>query len=154
MIKADVKFEKWRDPFFDDNSDWPKHSNENEELLNSADIDNSELDDDLGGDGEIELHGRPTPFLKTSMGPLSLTEYTQPCKVFNFWVGHTNVNLTRKICETIEKVDGVEILTVFTRYRFRVGVGKMFKDGTVVRDIRKAILNEVRLSNENRFPVL
>ena len=74
------------------------------------------------------------------MGLIPYNEYTASSKIFNFWIGHTNFNLSKKIANIIEKTDGVETLDVFTRYRFRIGIGKVFED----RDVMKNIENNVK----------
>ena len=70
-----------------------------------------------------------------------VTEKIPSGKIFNFWVGHTNFDITRNIQQVISSVTGVEILDVFTRYRFRIAVAKAFKDRNVMNDISKAISN-------------
>ena len=52
---------------------------------------------------------------------------------FDCWVAHTNFNLTEKIKNQLDGVDGVEMLKVFSRYRFLIGIGRMF-DFTEVRE--------------------
>ena len=54
---------------------------------------------------------------------------------FDCWVAHTNFNLTEKIKNQLDDADGVEMLRVFSRYRFLIGIGRMF-DFT---DVRKNI---------------
>lgn len=51
---------------------------------------------------------------------------------FDCWVAHTNFNLTENIKNQLDCVDGVEMLKVFSRYRFLIGIGRMF-DFTEVR---------------------
>ena len=45
---------------------------------------------------------------------------------FDCWVGHTNFNLSKKIASELEKIEGVELLRICSRYRFFIGIGKMF----------------------------
>ena len=54
---------------------------------------------------------------------------------FDCWMGHVNFNLTDKIKKQLSQQDGVEILKVCSRYRFFVGVGRMFN----FRDVRQGI---------------
>ena len=54
---------------------------------------------------------------------------------FDCWMGHTNFNITDSIKQQLNKIDGVEILRICSRYRFFVGVGKMFDFATVRRNI-------------------
>lgn len=46
---------------------------------------------------------------------------------FDCWIAHTNFDITEKIKKTLDSIAGVEILKVMSRYRFFIGVGKMFK---------------------------
>lgn len=56
---------------------------------------------------------------------------------FDCWVGHTNFNITPEIKRKIEQVDGIEILKIFSRYRFFIGIGRMFNFKEVRQDIEK-----------------
>lgn len=54
---------------------------------------------------------------------------------FECWVAHTNFNLTENIKDELDRVEGIELLRVFSRYRFLIGIGKMFE----FTDVRKSI---------------
>ena len=58
---------------------------------------------------------------------------------FDCWMGHTNFNITDNIKEELNRVDGVEVLKICSRYRFFVGVGKMFKFSNVRKNIENAL---------------
>lgn len=58
---------------------------------------------------------------------------------FDCWIGHTNFDITPRIQEKLDCVDGVELLKVCSRYRFFIGVGHMFD----FKDVRKNIENEL-----------
>lgn len=58
---------------------------------------------------------------------------------FDCWIGHTNFDITYAIKNKLNIIPGVEILKIFSRYRFFVGIGKMF-DFT---EVRKNIENEI-----------
>jgi hypothetical protein len=45
---------------------------------------------------------------------------------FDCWMGHTNFDLTPQVRRTLDKIDGVEILKIVSRYRFFIGIGRMF----------------------------
>jgi hypothetical protein len=77
--------------------------------------------------------------MATPMGIIPVTENTASGKIFNFWTGHTNFNITKKITSLIEETEGVETLDIFTRYRFRIAVGKAFDDSSVMRKINDNI---------------
>ena len=73
----------------------------------------------------------------TTMGIIPYNEYTASSKIFNFWTGHTNFNIIDSVAYSIETTEGVETLDIFTRYRFRIGIGKAFEDREVMRSIEK-----------------
>jgi len=54
---------------------------------------------------------------------------------FDCWVGHTNFDITPSVFKVLNKTEGVEVLRVCSRYRFFLGVGKMFE----FKDVRKEI---------------
>ena len=59
---------------------------------------------------------------------------------FDCWVGHTNFNITKTIKDTLNASEGVEILKVNSRYRFFIGVGKMFDFKDVRTNIEEKLL--------------
>lgn len=128
-----VIWEKWRDPFGTDE----------EVIQNLLDDDDQ---DDIEDDDHIEAIEQPQiqpaqhiRVMATPMGIIPVTEYTASGKIFNFWTGHTNFDITEKIATIIEKIDGVESLDIFTRYRFRISVGKAFSDSIVMRNITNKV---------------
>lgn len=60
---------------------------------------------------------------------------------YDCWMGHCNFNLTPKIKASLDSIDGVEILKICSRYRFFVGIGRMFK----FADVRKAIEDKLNV---------
>jgi hypothetical protein len=77
------------------------------------------------------------------MGIIPINENTASGKIFNFWLGHTNFDITKKIFDIIEKTEGVETLDIFTRYRFRISVGKAFTDSVVMKDIQESAYEQL-----------
>jgi hypothetical protein len=59
---------------------------------------------------------------------------------FDCWYGHTNFNITPTMKDILDTVEGVEILKVCSRYRFFIGVGRMFNFGHVRKELEKLIL--------------
>ena len=59
---------------------------------------------------------------------------------FDCWVGHTNFDITKKIKDTLNAAEGVEILKINSRYRFFIGVGKMFDFKDVRTNIEEKLL--------------
>jgi hypothetical protein len=58
---------------------------------------------------------------------------------FDCWVGHTNFNLTEEIKTALNTIDGIEVLKICSRYRFFIGVGKMFDFAEVRQNIETKI---------------
>lgn len=132
-VELKVQWEKWKDPFGEniDEVEWPGYNRVAKDETAPGGIAES--------DEEHEFPRRPTRVLNTTMGIIPLTEYTNPSKIFNFWVAHTNFTVSRPVLDIIEQTPGVELLSVFTRYRFRVGIGKVFKDADVMNDITSRV---------------
>ena len=66
---------------------------------------------------------------------------------FDCWIGHTNFSVTPKMANELSKVAGIEALKIITRYRFLIGIGRMFKFKNVCQDILK--ITGVIKENEN-----
>jgi len=62
---------------------------------------------------------------------------------FDCWVGHTNFDITPTILKSMDELEGVEILKIFSRYRFFIGVGRMFN----FKNVRSEL--ETKLKSEN-----
>ena len=77
--------------------------------------------------------------MATPMGIIPITENTSSSKIFNFWMGHTNFSITHRVAEIIEEAEGVETLDVFTRYRFRIAIGKAFIDSSIMKNINDSV---------------
>jgi hypothetical protein len=67
---------------------------------------------------------------------------------FNCWMGYTNFNLTGEIQDKLNKMDGIEALKICGRYRFFIGVGKMF-DFTEVRNAIEKSLGDAIGESKN-----
>jgi hypothetical protein len=127
-----IKWEKWVDPFGENTGEvkWNQY----------GDDDDSEAS--MIFEERIEKHmPKQVRVIQTPMGIIPYNEHTSSSKIFNFWVGHTNFNISQSILDIIEDCPGVEILDPFTRYRFRIGVGKCFEDKEVMNNIQQQINN-------------
>jgi hypothetical protein len=58
---------------------------------------------------------------------------------FDCWIGHTNFDITQRIKDKLNTIPGVEVLKIFSRYRFFVGIGQMFDFQNVRHDINKEL---------------
>ncbi len=120
-----IMWEKWQDPFG----------------LDEPDIDEEIYDEDHD-DNMIEYKKTKkirSQVIATPFGIIPINENTASGEIFNFWTGHTNFALTRKISNIIEDTSGVETLNTFTKYRFRIGIGKAFNDSEVMRSINNNV---------------
>lgn len=86
---------------------------------------------------------KPVRVIATPMGIIPMNDNTASGKLFNFWMGHTNFDISKRIASIIEKINGVETLDIFTRYRFRISIGKAFNDSQTMRDINTTVYNEL-----------
>ncbi len=71
------------------------------------------------------------PYMFGPAGIIPLNELNSPGRTFNLWVGHTSFDLDRPTLARMAKVPGVEVLRVWTRYRFWLGVAKAFEEERV-----------------------
>lgn len=134
-----IVWEKWVDPFGGelDDAKWTDYDNEIDEL------DDEDIIDEETGEYENFSRKRTIKAIATPMGLIPYNELTAPGKIFNFWVGHTNFDITKNIASTIEKCEGIEILDIFSRYRFRIAVGKCFNDSEIMTKINDKIYEKL-----------
>lgn len=57
----------------------------------------------------------------------------------NFWIAHCDFDITPEVLALIENTPGVETVTVFTAYAFRISIGKCFTSSQVHAAIEKSI---------------
>lgn len=138
-----IMWQKWADPFgLDDNEDTTFDPYLADYFDDDDDEQNIDEDNEDKKISKIEK-SKPVKVIATPMGIIPMNDNTASGKIFNFWVGHTNFDISHKIASIIEKTDGVETLDIFTRYRFRIGVGKAFEDSQIMRDINKRVYKEL-----------
>lgn len=133
-----IIWEKWRDPFLGyDENDIDIEAEPMPQFLDDINEDNEE--DESLEKNDLVKSSKPVRVIATPMGLIPYNEYTASGKIFNFWTGHTNFNITKNVARIIETTHGIETLDVFTRYRFRIGIGKVFEDRTVMKSIEDRI---------------
>ena len=92
---------------------------------------------------ELQESGQEVQFVDSSPH-MNLSEQfmNEISKLTNFdcWVGHTNFNLSKKIVSELERIEGVELLRICSRYRFFIGIGKMFDFKAVRKNLEKRLL--------------
>ena len=76
--------------------------------------------------------------VSTPMGMFQLHDKMNILNQFDCWMGYTNFDITKSVKGSMEKIEGVELLNIVTRYRFFLGVGKLFD----FSDVRRIIESE------------
>jgi hypothetical protein len=157
-----IIWEKWRDPFGLEDSDIEEMISRMEEAVtaNANDADDGYEEEDIEENIQEQeeainflsnnLQKPKIPMIITPFGFVPYTENTATGKIFNFWVGHTNFNISKTIAKIVEESLGVETLDVFTRYRFRIGIGKAFKDSSVMHSINTQIYEYLELEDNEK----
>lgn len=134
----EVYWERWIDPFEED-----PNTPEDTAPLEEEESYSSESDMFLSEEEKLmeefqSLNGIKTIF--TPFGIMPLTEQSLVSSHFKLWVGHSNFKLTNRFYTIIGSVAGVESLDILTPYRFRMAVGKLFRDRDIMSDVRKAMI--------------
>jgi hypothetical protein len=96
------------------------------------------IEDDIEDEYELE-GGEIVQSVMVSL-PESVISEAALTTAFDCWIGHANFNITEDIKDTVDEVEGVEMLKIYSRYRFFVGIGKMFDFKQVRKDIEASIL--------------
>lgn len=64
---------------------------------------------------------------------------------FECWLAHTNFQITPQIKKQLNTTDGVELLKVCGRYRFLVGIGRLFKFSDVRTNIERQLTTKEKI---------
>ena len=122
-----IVWEKWKDPLSMEKDEWfPEEEKEGEPQFGES------YEEEL-----VEVS--PAHLFMSNMGVVPHNPMESINKMFNFWTGHTNFSITAEMAHRMEKIEGVEVLDILTRYRFRIGVGKLFKDGNVMNQVQDIV---------------
>lgn len=95
------------------------------------DYEESEIDEIGSDDGSNDM--LMIPLSEKIVNELSIASS------FDCWMAHTNFDITFNIKDKLNTIPGVEILKIFSRYRFFIGIGKMFN----FKDVRSVIEKEI-----------
>lgn len=156
----DVYWEKWVDPYklSIDEIEWNEFDEENpNEKLELQDLPSHKYAQDFENDGDSSDAPRfvQTPGIKhlfTPFGIIPLTEHTHPGKLFKFWTGHSNFSLTKELAILMADIPGIETLNIWTRYRFRIGIGKLFDDKVVMFNLKEAMVKYYKAKHGKTHP--
>ena len=129
-----IMWQKWEDPL-------TQMKNQMTRKIRSQNIKSfgDDWDSYENGHHEHDFHMpiHAIPMMSTPMGfmPAPMPDMSS----FNFFIGHTNFNITFDIWQIINGSPGVESLDIFSPYRFRMAVGKAFNESTVKSNIATTI---------------
>jgi hypothetical protein len=141
-----IIWQKWFDPFGEDED---IDEDIAQELEEDAWSDDTQYTEEYDTDTEDKKNDqfpskiKMTKVIATPMGLIPVNENTASGKIFNFWVGHTNFNITKLVSTIIEKTPGIECLDIFTRYRFRIAIGKAFNSSEVMKNVQDSIYHHI-----------
>lgn len=107
-------------------------------------ISDDEEEDDESYDEEDEDKKTMASIALSKLMPLTPQVLEDVAMLSNFdcWIGHTNFDVTPRIKDKLNRIPGVEILKIFSRYRFFVGIGQMFDFQNVRYEIEKELIKE------------
>ena len=127
---------------------WQKYEDIIENQVNSPILESILSKYDVGEKGEEEEYSYTEEETEEqiSMIPLSSKMLDDIAMLNNFecWMGHTNFDITLEIKDKLNKIRGIELLKICSRYRFFVGIGRMFN----FKDVRKVIDEEITSQEE------
>lgn len=141
LSKPSVVWQKWKDPFIgsDDHDLHETLDDFLEEPNFIDDINENVKNNDIEDQEEPIIRKQEVKAIITPLGIIPYDENNSASKIFNFWIGHTNFDISKSISRLIEDTEGVETLDIFTRYRFRIGIAKLFKPSEVMSSITNTI---------------
>ena len=127
---------------------WQKYEDIIENQVNSPILESILSKYDVGEKGEEEEYSYTEEETEEqiSMIPLSSKMLDDIAMLNNFecWMGHTNFDITPEIKDKLNKIRGIELRKICSRYRFFVGIGRMFN----FKDVRKVIDEEITSQEE------
>ena len=127
---------------------WQKYEDVLQEQMNSPLMDSmmGKIMADMGMQPEVgeEVYAEDAQAIPTApfMVPVDekMLENISLTTNFDCWMGHTNFNITTEVLDELNGVQGVEVLKVCSRYRFFIGVGRMFEFSDVRQHIEKKVI--------------
>ena len=140
MSKRKIAWEKWDVDLIEEDAI--------EEIIEDN-LDEPELVEEA-----LEFMSRIPKLVTTPMGVFQMHDKMNILNQFECWMGYTNFDITHDVQDVIETAKGVELLTILTRYRFFVGVGKMFDFSEVRKEIEALLCkSEIVLNEETQAAV-
>lgn len=121
--------------------------------LKRSESDFLELEDDENEDdeGDLPIQLKQLSFVQGHQMPqvTQHPEFIEPEKHFKLWTLHTKVPLTTRLLFKIENTDGIESIQALSKYRARIGIAPLFRDGIVMGQIQNLIHNSLKSDVED-----
>src|SRR3990167_840241 len=86
--------------------------------------------------------------IRTPLGVFNSSDPMLPSRLFSCWVCHTNFDIGQKEYNVLMKTPGIEIIRVLSRYRFFMGVGKLFNMRDIRRELNKELCGKISKQDE------
>jgi len=99
-----------------------------------------ELDPEEDAD-EIEQIDSAQTFYTTPMGIIVKDDSMNPIRRIEHWLCHTNFNINLPVVAVLDTLEGVETITVVTRYQMIIGFGRLFEVSEVKKNIASTLIN-------------
>jgi hypothetical protein len=137
-MQKKIIWEPWRDPFKAIVQSSKTNTDEDEDMFH-------EYNEAFHQDENIvsEADKQTGPVLVGPMGIIPLNEHNVPSKIYNLWMIHTNFNISESVVNVLQNVPGIETLDVYSRYRARIAIGKLFKQSEVRTAVDDALCKEI-----------
>jgi len=137
MSNRELAWEKWEDDLVEERT---KEATKSDPFDGEEEYSMEELD-------RVLFQEMPK-VVATPMGIYGIYDRNKPSSQYDCWLGHTNFDISSTIKNSIEQVAGVEVLKILTRYRFFVGIAKMFDFKDVRVEIERAICDKHFVNHE------
>lgn len=110
-----------------------------DDIEDGSDILSEEEVQDEDKDNLIPISGK---LINTPIGIFDVDDKYNPLRQLELRIGYTNFDLDTEVANIIENSEGVEAFTVLTRYRFIIGIGKLFSFESVRKTIEDKLLDK------------
>lgn len=123
-----------------------------EHFHNFDNIENADEDVYLADSDSDEFERPPNnikvlPVAITPVGPVPISNESVSSS-FNLWILHSNFKITKQDVRDICAVDGIEAVTVFSRYRLRILIAELFSTDEVMNNVEEKLGCEVNFSKD------
>lgn len=112
-----------------------------EAMMSKMETEEIEEDDEISAyEDEVEKENTHM----STMIPMSpkLMDDISMLSSYDCWLGHTNFDITNEVKDKLDATSGIEVLKICSRYRFFIGIGKMFDFTEVRQFIEESIIPE------------